>query len=307
MMLGWDVNPAALREAARVPGGAAARRACPSRSGSSSPACARACSRFVDVEQLFTHTRRVEEGGTLGPSNNARMRTYLRRMHSKGAGIAQDFLDMLQAAPAPLRHRDARLHRGHRARDAAHVRLAARSDAPPAAGDGGAAALDRARQLGHRAERGRGAARRADAHRCDARRDLERSRRHGARGALPRVSGRGDGALRRDHDARSRALAGRGGGRGSVAVAAGRGARGARDRAGIGVRARRRLAACGRSLEARDRAVGARAAAVRAEEAGDASLGAGRQSLDRSLALRRQAGAGRGARRRRICRPRCAA
>jgi acetyl-CoA carboxylase carboxyltransferase component len=58
---------------------------------------------FADVEQLFLHARRVEEGGTLGPSNNARLRVYLRRMASQGAGIAQDFLDMLQAA---LRHYD---------------------------------------------------------------------------------------------------------------------------------------------------------------------------------------------------------
>jgi acetyl/propionyl-CoA carboxylase alpha subunit/acetyl-CoA carboxylase carboxyltransferase component len=58
---------------------------------------------FIDVEQLFSHSRRVEEGGTLGPSNNARLRVYLRRMASQGAGIAQDFLDMLQAA---LRHYD---------------------------------------------------------------------------------------------------------------------------------------------------------------------------------------------------------
>jgi acetyl/propionyl-CoA carboxylase alpha subunit/acetyl-CoA carboxylase carboxyltransferase component len=58
---------------------------------------------FADLEQLFSHARRVEEGGTLGPSNNARLRVYLRRMRSKGAGIAQDFLDVLQAA---LRHYD---------------------------------------------------------------------------------------------------------------------------------------------------------------------------------------------------------
>ena len=55
---------------------------------------------FVDVEQLFSHSRRVEDGGTLGPSNNARLRTYLRRTHSQGAGIAQDFLDTLRGALA---------------------------------------------------------------------------------------------------------------------------------------------------------------------------------------------------------------
>jgi acetyl/propionyl-CoA carboxylase alpha subunit/acetyl-CoA carboxylase carboxyltransferase component len=58
---------------------------------------------FADCEQLFSHARRIEEGGTLGPSNNARLRVYLRRMRSAGAGIAEDFLDMLRAA---LRHYD---------------------------------------------------------------------------------------------------------------------------------------------------------------------------------------------------------
>src|SRR5262249_47710045 len=47
---------------------------------------------FADVEQLFSHARHVEEGGTLGPSSNARLRVYLRRMHSEGAGIARDFM-----------------------------------------------------------------------------------------------------------------------------------------------------------------------------------------------------------------------
>jgi acetyl/propionyl-CoA carboxylase alpha subunit/acetyl-CoA carboxylase carboxyltransferase component len=55
---------------------------------------------YADVEQLFSRTRSVEEGGTLGPSNNARLRLYLRRMRSEGAGIAPDFLAMLKAALA---------------------------------------------------------------------------------------------------------------------------------------------------------------------------------------------------------------
>jgi acetyl-CoA carboxylase carboxyltransferase component/pyruvate/2-oxoglutarate dehydrogenase complex dihydrolipoamide acyltransferase (E2) component len=58
---------------------------------------------FADVEQLFSYARHIEQGGTLGPSNNARLRVYLRRMASQGAGIAEDFLDMLRAA---LRHYD---------------------------------------------------------------------------------------------------------------------------------------------------------------------------------------------------------
>jgi acetyl/propionyl-CoA carboxylase alpha subunit/acetyl-CoA carboxylase carboxyltransferase component len=53
---------------------------------------------FVSVEQLFSRARPVAEGGLLGPSNNARFRAYLRRMRSQGAGIAQDFLDLLKVA-----------------------------------------------------------------------------------------------------------------------------------------------------------------------------------------------------------------
>ncbi|HEX2678787.1 MAG TPA: biotin/lipoyl-containing protein, partial [Polyangiales bacterium] len=55
---------------------------------------------FVQVEQLFSRARPVSEGGALGPSNSARFRGYLRRMRSQGAGVAQEFLDMLKGALA---------------------------------------------------------------------------------------------------------------------------------------------------------------------------------------------------------------
>jgi acetyl-CoA carboxylase carboxyltransferase component/biotin carboxyl carrier protein len=99
MMLGWDVYEPRYEKLlefleAPVPDGLSAdfrRELAAVRDGLIA---------FVDVEQLFSHSRRVEEGGTLGPSNNARLRTYLRRTHSQGAGIAQDFLDTLRAALA---------------------------------------------------------------------------------------------------------------------------------------------------------------------------------------------------------------
>ncbi|KAF0161993.1 MAG: Carbamoyl-phosphate synthase L chain ATP-binding, partial [Caulobacteraceae bacterium] len=56
---------------------------------------------FADIEQLFSRSRHIEEGGVLGPSNDARMRVYARRVRSRGAGIAPDFLGLVQAA---LRH-----------------------------------------------------------------------------------------------------------------------------------------------------------------------------------------------------------
>ncbi len=55
---------------------------------------------FTDVATLFSRARSVEELGVLGPSNNARLRVYLRRMRSEGAGIAADFLALLKAALA---------------------------------------------------------------------------------------------------------------------------------------------------------------------------------------------------------------
>jgi acetyl-CoA carboxylase carboxyltransferase component/biotin carboxyl carrier protein len=55
---------------------------------------------FVSVEQLFSRARSVSEGGTLGPSNSARLRAYLRRMRSLGAGVAPDFLELLKGALA---------------------------------------------------------------------------------------------------------------------------------------------------------------------------------------------------------------
>jgi len=51
---------------------------------------------FVSVEQLFSRARSVTEGGQLGPSHNARFRAYLRRMHSQGAGFAEDFVELLK-------------------------------------------------------------------------------------------------------------------------------------------------------------------------------------------------------------------
>jgi len=53
---------------------------------------------FSDVERLFTRTQPVSEGGALGPSNNARMRGYLRRMRSEGTGVAEEFLELLRTA-----------------------------------------------------------------------------------------------------------------------------------------------------------------------------------------------------------------
>jgi acetyl/propionyl-CoA carboxylase alpha subunit/acetyl-CoA carboxylase carboxyltransferase component len=53
---------------------------------------------FVAVDQLFSRARPLLDGGMLGPSSSARFRAYLRRMRSQGAGVAPDFLGMLESA-----------------------------------------------------------------------------------------------------------------------------------------------------------------------------------------------------------------
>ncbi|MCA9511573.1 MAG: ATP-grasp domain-containing protein, partial [Myxococcales bacterium] len=58
---------------------------------------------FADVERLFIRSPRASVSGELGPSNNARLRVYLRRMRAAGSGIAEEFLELLRAA---LRHYD---------------------------------------------------------------------------------------------------------------------------------------------------------------------------------------------------------
>jgi acetyl/propionyl-CoA carboxylase alpha subunit/acetyl-CoA carboxylase carboxyltransferase component len=56
---------------------------------------------FADIEQLFLRTPRVSALDVLQPSNNARLRMYVRRMRAEGAGLAERFLALLRKA---LRH-----------------------------------------------------------------------------------------------------------------------------------------------------------------------------------------------------------
>ncbi|MGH0036018.1 MAG: carboxyl transferase domain-containing protein [Myxococcota bacterium] len=58
-------------------------------------------STFADVESLFIRAPRASVSGGIGPSNSARFRMYVRRLHAAGSGIAPEFLDLVRAA---LRH-----------------------------------------------------------------------------------------------------------------------------------------------------------------------------------------------------------
>ncbi len=60
----------------------------------------RAIEIFVDVETLFSREPSRLEDGELGPSNDARMAMYLRRIDAEGAGIEPGFLDQLGRALA---------------------------------------------------------------------------------------------------------------------------------------------------------------------------------------------------------------
>ncbi|MCZ6463589.1 MAG: biotin/lipoyl-binding protein, partial [Proteobacteria bacterium] len=53
---------------------------------------------FADIGQLFIRAPRASVSGELGPSNNARFRMYVRRLHAAGSGIAEEFLDLVGRA-----------------------------------------------------------------------------------------------------------------------------------------------------------------------------------------------------------------
>jgi len=67
---------------------------------------------FADVEQLFERTPKLADAGRTEPSNNARLRIYLRRMRARGAGLTDEFLALLRSTLAhydiaDLNHDDA--------------------------------------------------------------------------------------------------------------------------------------------------------------------------------------------------------
>jgi len=55
---------------------------------------------FADIERLFIRTPQVRESGETEPSNLARLRMYVRRLHAEGAGIDPAFLSLIRAAVA---------------------------------------------------------------------------------------------------------------------------------------------------------------------------------------------------------------
>ncbi|HEU4430048.1 MAG TPA: carboxyl transferase domain-containing protein [Myxococcota bacterium] len=54
----------------------------------------------ADVARLFIRSPAASVSGELGPSNDARLRMFARRVRANGAGIAPEFLDLVRAALA---------------------------------------------------------------------------------------------------------------------------------------------------------------------------------------------------------------
>ena len=55
---------------------------------------------FADVNALFVRAPNASPGGEAGPSNSARLRMFVRRIQAAGAGIDEDFLELVRAALA---------------------------------------------------------------------------------------------------------------------------------------------------------------------------------------------------------------
>ncbi len=55
---------------------------------------------LADISVLFVRSPAASVSGELGPSNNARLRMYVRRVRAGGAGLAEEFLDLLRTALA---------------------------------------------------------------------------------------------------------------------------------------------------------------------------------------------------------------
>jgi len=53
---------------------------------------------FADTQELFIRSPRASVSGELGPSNEARLRMYVRRMQAEGAGMAEEFLELVRNA-----------------------------------------------------------------------------------------------------------------------------------------------------------------------------------------------------------------
>lgn len=95
VLMGYDVNPTRAERLVRVLEAPVARVSKLVRAQLAQ--LSTAVNLFADIEILFSRTPTRLSGDELGPSNDARMAMYLRRIAAEGAGIDVGFLDLLRA------------------------------------------------------------------------------------------------------------------------------------------------------------------------------------------------------------------
>ena len=98
LLMGYDVNPVRADRLVRVLEAPLDGLSVPFRTDLAP--LARGLEIYADIESLFVREPSRSQGDAFGPSNDARMAMYLRRVTSEGAGIAPAFLDELRRALA---------------------------------------------------------------------------------------------------------------------------------------------------------------------------------------------------------------
>jgi len=99
ILMGYDVNPARGERLVALLAG-------PLPEGLSPELCSQLAeirhelAIFADIEQLFVRAPHASVTGDVGPSNHARLRAYMRRMATEGAGMPEAFLVILRRALA---------------------------------------------------------------------------------------------------------------------------------------------------------------------------------------------------------------
>jgi acetyl/propionyl-CoA carboxylase alpha subunit/acetyl-CoA carboxylase carboxyltransferase component len=105
---------------------------------------------LADVARLFVRSPAASVSGELGPSNHARLRMYARRVRASGAGIADEFLELVKRA---LAHYGIASLEPSDALERAMLRLLASQEAPELRDRLALACLQRVNALARRGEK----------------------------------------------------------------------------------------------------------------------------------------------------------
>jgi acetyl/propionyl-CoA carboxylase alpha subunit/acetyl-CoA carboxylase carboxyltransferase component len=104
---------------------------------------------LADVARLFVRSPAASVSGELGPSNHARLRMYARRVRAAGAGIAEEFLELVKRA---LAHYGIQNLEPSDALERAMLRLLASQEAPELRDRLALACIQRVHALARRGE-----------------------------------------------------------------------------------------------------------------------------------------------------------